>query len=160
LPPGLGAVGQSWVEMNSSGQPTADTFGTVFLHLLPYVEQGTLYNAMVNTSGPYKGLRWPPYNNLFNQPVKVYVCPSDPSVDPSGTGTDDEMTASGGVDYKVWGASSYAANVQVFCRVTETGHYDWEPNALTAPEGHPQFASSFRDGTSNTILFAEKYGRC
>jgi hypothetical protein len=41
----------------------------------------------------------------------------------------------------------------------EDGHYP-DNDALNAPEGRPRLGSTFRDGTSNTIVFAEKYARC
>jgi prepilin-type N-terminal cleavage/methylation domain-containing protein len=174
MPPGTGCVPGS---LNDPNIP--DTFGTVFMHLLPYVEQDNLYKSMVNSSGQYQGKRWPPYLHTdsagnatygFQQAVKTYLCPSDPSVDPSGQVTDNDP----GFDapYNVWGACSYAANVQVFCKVTPVavnpaqktstgGHYPTSgAGSDTAAEGRPRLGSSFPDGTSNTILFTEKYAVC
>jgi prepilin-type N-terminal cleavage/methylation domain-containing protein len=170
MPPGLGATPSSWT-LTSGGSPAADTVGTVFVHLLPYVEQDNLLKSMTLTSGPYTGKRFWPYNYQFSDPVKVFVCPSDPSVDSSGTVTLDANTESD-PKFQVWGASSYAANVQVFCPVWTGsnpphpyGHYRSESapdglGPLLAPEGRPRLPGTFQDGTSNTILFAEKYSRC
>ncbi|HEV3444126.1 MAG TPA: hypothetical protein VG099_05745, partial [Gemmataceae bacterium] len=52
-----------------------------------------------------------------------------------------------------WGASSYAGNCQVFCRVTSFG-------VLENVEGIAYLPKTFQKGTSKTILFAEKYARC
>ena len=49
--------------------------------------------------------------------------------------------------------SSYGANVQVVCRTQSNG-------VLTDPQGFARMPATFSDGTSNTILFAEKYARC
>jgi hypothetical protein len=53
----------------------------------------------------------------------------------------------------VWGAGSYAGNAQVFATVTPDGEF-------VNPQGAARLAATFSDGTSNTILFAEKYARC
>jgi hypothetical protein len=166
MPPGAGSVPGSF-----ANNPAPDTFGTIFMYLLPYVEQDNLYKNMVNIDGDAQGKRYPPYHWRdgtgdhygFQDAVKTYVCPSDPSVDNSGQVTDPDETDP---VYKTWGACSYAANVQVFCKVkpwndpTEPGHYTWDTNFFSAGEGRPRLGASFPDGTSNTILFAEKYALC
>ncbi len=163
MPPGAGCVPGTFTD-----NPPPDTFGTVFMYLLPYIEENNLYNNMLVTSGKFAGKRWPStdalsYNGGFQKAVKTYICPSDPSVDTSGVVTDlDETNA----EYKMWGACSYAANVQVFCKVkpwddpAEPGHYWYDQYFFSAGEGRPRLGSSFPDGTSNTILFGEKYAVC
>jgi hypothetical protein len=148
-------------------------FGTAFMHLLPHVEQDNLYRSMLNVPGTeiVKGtetLKWPKYNFRFKEPVKVFICPSDPSVDVSGVVTDSEMTS----EYSQWGASSYALNVQVFCKTLQApgkfgpiGHYAYEspPDGAGLFDVHDNRArlpATFPNGVSNTILFAEKYARC
>jgi prepilin-type N-terminal cleavage/methylation domain-containing protein len=64
-------------------------------------------------------------------PVKIFVCPSDNS----GIGPDG--TSAG------WNLSSYVANGQVFV----LGRY-------------PSISATFKDGTSNTVLFAEHLALC
>jgi len=54
---------------------------------------------------------------------------------------------------RAWGASSYAASGQAFGTTNPQG-------VITSFYGGVRMADSFRDGTSNTILFAEKYARC
>ncbi len=175
MPPGAGCCPGSLVD-----RPPPDTFGTAFMYLLPYVEQDNLYKNMVNTTGDPMavGRRIPPYLHQdasgdhygFQQPVKTYICPSDPSVEPSGVVTDNDQ----GFDppYNVWGACSYAVNIQVFCKVnpvavnpadqTSTGgeYPTTGLGSITAAEGRPRLGSTFADGTSNTILFTEKYAVC
>jgi prepilin-type N-terminal cleavage/methylation domain-containing protein len=110
--------------------------GTVFYHLLPYLEQGNLH-AM----GP---------DMARCCPLKVLCHPSDPSYGtgtftltdsmPSwwaATGTANPIPPWAGMD-QTWGLSSYAANWQTF---GDRG------TKLT----------DIADGTSNTILFNEKY---
>ncbi|HJZ57311.1 MAG TPA: DUF1559 domain-containing protein [Gemmataceae bacterium] len=135
LPPGVGYY------------PTAanGTFGTFFFHLLPHVEQGDLYRsawgpvtfpAPAGTTAVY----YPGNNGVYSQPVRIFLCPSDPSVGPEGTVLIDGYT---------FGASSYAPNGLV------SGVGPPSPG----PQGRTTFAA-IMDGTSNTILHAEKYARC
>jgi prepilin-type N-terminal cleavage/methylation domain-containing protein len=131
LPPGLG-----WY----AGDTGPGAYGTVLFHLLPFVEQGNLHKSSY-VAGNYFAAN----NNVFAAPVPVYRCPSDPSpVDP-GVVADRQ-----GV---LWGASTYAANAQVFTRVSPSG-------TLLAPQNYAKIPGSFPDGASTTILLAEKYARC
>jgi prepilin-type N-terminal cleavage/methylation domain-containing protein len=131
LPPGIG-----YTPLATSG-----VWGNSFFHLLPYLEQGNLHERALGsvplTTGPIT-MYFPGNNEVYSQPVATFICPSDPSVGPGGVVTVDGLS---------WGASCYAVNSQVFAR----GRGD--------PQGNTRFAD-ITDGTSNTILYAEKYARC
>jgi hypothetical protein len=140
MPPGIGTYpgnlngGQQWV-----CPKTVDTaWGGFLYHLLPYMEQGNLYNATrcQNAQGqPVTGLgiedgggpNTPAYV-WINQPVKPYLCPADPTGLDGSTG---------------WAAvGSYAYNGILF-------QADWD--------GYSRFPASVTDGTSNTIFMTETY---
>ena len=109
--------------------------------MLPYLEQDNLYRAALGTvafpapDGP-RTVYYPGNNTVYSRPVSVFLCPSDPSVGPGG-----EVTING----VAFGAASYAPNGMVIA-----------PNG---PQGKARLAD-ITDGTSNTILHAEKYARC
>jgi prepilin-type N-terminal cleavage/methylation domain-containing protein len=157
--------------------PQAGTFGGAYyaplmFHLLPFIEQGTVwkmagnldYTAVVGTLVPNRntiinvGVIWPTWDSvnigdntfLRQTRIPVYQCPSDPSL---GNCLD-------------WcpGDASYAGNFLVFGGVANasTKLIFTGPNANvnTIWDGHARIAATFTDGTSNTILFAEKYARC
>ena len=79
------------------------------------------------------------YNNAANTaymaaaavPIKGFLCPSDSTMPPNG------------VQQNGYGSSSYAANVMVY--------YPLGPQALVV---------CMRDGTSNTIIIAERLMNC
>jgi prepilin-type N-terminal cleavage/methylation domain-containing protein len=139
--------------------PTANAgWGGVFFHLLPYLEQGNLYRSSVTTGAnpmgenpgpnqPYysaaTGVRTPGF--IGATILKGYLCPSDPSV-PPGTYTDQIY----GIE---WATSSYAGNFLAFAVV------DAAFNPVNY-QGASRIPSSFVDGTSSTILFAERYAVC
>jgi prepilin-type N-terminal cleavage/methylation domain-containing protein len=136
LPPGIG-----WFPGTAPpppGQPGA--VGIVLFHLLPYLEQDNLYK-----SSDVGGLCFAGNNGVYSRPVKIFLCPSDPTVGAGGLVQDNQG--------RVWGASSYAGNAQVFAQVDAQGN-------LLNPQGAARIPTTFEDGTSNTILFAEKYARC
>jgi prepilin-type N-terminal cleavage/methylation domain-containing protein len=131
LPPGIGYTPLA----------TGGVWGHHFFHLLPYLEQGNLYQRawgpVALTTGPVT-MYFPGNNNVYSQRVATFLCPSDPSVGGDGVVTVNGISC---------GASCYASNGQVFARIG------------IGPQGKTRFAD-ITDGLSNTILYAEKYARC
>jgi prepilin-type N-terminal cleavage/methylation domain-containing protein len=106
--------------------------GTMFYYLLPYIEQGPLYESSAS-AGVYSASNPIPGGiRAYGTVIKTYLCPSDPSA-PQGnvhnSGLNQQAT------------SNYAAN----------------PLAFVPRAGIPR---SFPDGLSNTILVAERYQVC
>jgi len=96
---------------------------------------GTLQYFMlpfIEQKNIYNNITWRSWNNS-NMVVKIYLAPYDPTL------------PGGNVQNGSRGAISYAANALVF------GFSDG--GSCRIPSGIP-------DGTSNTILFAEKYAAC
>lgn len=129
FPPGLG-----WF----AKQPGA--YGTIFFHLLPYLEQGNLYQRSFYCGNYFVG-----NNKVYSEPVRVFQCPSDPSLPAKGVLQDSQALS--------WGVSSYAVNAQVVCKVRPDG-------TVAGPAFFARITSNIRDGTASTILFTEKYAQC
>lgn len=91
--------------------------GTALFFLLPYIEQGNVFNLAAGSSV-----------NVKTTQIKSFICPSDPSVatDPMRSGA----------------PSTYVIN-------------DWVTRAPSSSLG-----SGFPNGTSNTVLFAERWAYC
>jgi prepilin-type N-terminal cleavage/methylation domain-containing protein len=131
--------------------PARGAFGNYFFHLLPYVEQDNLYRSALGNvpfpppDGPTK-VYYPGNNKVYSQSVPIFLCPSDPSVGPDGS------VMINGVSF---GASCYAFNALVVAQNDIT-----TIPFKTNPQGKTRIPADIPDGTTNTILHAEKYARC
>jgi prepilin-type N-terminal cleavage/methylation domain-containing protein len=110
-----------------------------FFQLLPYLEQPALYACIrsINSQAAYDAIMQTPQGRAAV--VKVFVSPADPSNDAG------QVLVAGSplpINNGLWGTASYAYDPIVF---------------RTVPMG---IGRSFSDGTSNTLLFSEKYQNC
>jgi prepilin-type N-terminal cleavage/methylation domain-containing protein len=126
------------------GTPTQ--YGSSHFLLLPFLEQSNTFQQSNGNS-----------YNVRTTPVKVFACPEDPThknalfsnaaTSYSGNGTSFGRTTDNGTPY---GVATYAINGQV-----ATAEYQ---------DGHPVRGSTtlvkIKDGTSNTLLFAERMSFC
>ena len=117
------------------------TDGNVFYWLLPFMEQDNLFNLHPDHFS-YKYSNENDPGPVVSTPVKTFRCPSDPNY---GTG----QAWGGG-----WAFGSYGANYQVF------GNPDAGNNNSINWDGGARIPATFADGTSNTLMFAEKYSLC
>jgi prepilin-type N-terminal cleavage/methylation domain-containing protein/prepilin-type processing-associated H-X9-DG protein len=143
--PGEGSVHPTtglMVVNNLSTTPPA-TIGSILYFLLPYIEQNAIY---MQNSG------WT-QNNLFfltggtgelaNTPPSTYLCPSDYTL------VGGVYALTDGSNERV-GLCNYVANIQAL------GHW---ATSQPYPKNKPDIAR-FKDGTSNTVVFAERYKLC
>src|SRR5262245_38220435 len=88
---------------------TGGVWGQGWFHLLPHLDQENLYRRALGPvalpTGPIT-IHCPINNDVYSQPVPVFLCPSDPSVGPGGVVTVNGIFS--------WGASCYGGNSQVF----------------------------------------------
>jgi len=148
---------------NVQGDLFNGAYGNPFFTLLPYIEGGNLYNRSVRTAPFSHHSASYNYNASTNataqQVIKTYLCPSDPSV------PGDYLVTNPSVGIIApFAVGCYAFNFQVF-------GYTGAATSV-APANPPQLVDysvgargnisiqKLSDGTSMTILFAEKYSRC
>jgi prepilin-type N-terminal cleavage/methylation domain-containing protein len=142
-----------------AGTNNATMTASLLFTLLPYIEQGALYNMAQSGVGPSgsnsgygattnggNGTVWnvpTTAGYVFNTPIKPYQCPSDPTVS-------NGMSANTAGLANQWAATSYAGNFQLFGA---------SPSGSATPFAY--YASykigNIADGTSNTIGFSERY---
>jgi prepilin-type N-terminal cleavage/methylation domain-containing protein len=149
-------------------------FGNPFFYLLPFIEEDPIFNlsTVSITSNPdTTKYYYPPssngacpwFNFTYQNAIKLYTCPSDPSA--SGDGTENANpfsmycgtgTGAPSPPYVaapgVMGSMSYAVNAQAFGYVDVAGTFHFN--------GSNRWPASFADGLSQTILIAEKYTNC
>jgi prepilin-type N-terminal cleavage/methylation domain-containing protein len=114
--------------------------------LLPYIEQGNLANQA--------------NGNAFidrTAVVETFLCPTDPSI-PGGRFNAGDLQGVTGADYTArlsvggvyYGATNYAINAQVAVASVQSGHAFSGGMTLLG----------IKDGTSQTVLFAERMAVC
>jgi prepilin-type N-terminal cleavage/methylation domain-containing protein len=140
-------------------------YGNPFFMLLPFIEQDNLYKQSVRTA-PFTHLSASyNYNVSTNatarQVIKTYICPSDPSVpgdymitNPSVGIIQPFAVTSFAFNYQVFGYTGVVYNAANNEMVGGTGGYS------DGYAGNAKIPATFLDGTSNTILFTEKYAKC
>jgi prepilin-type N-terminal cleavage/methylation domain-containing protein len=149
-PPLLGFQG---LQGCSEGTPP---WGNVHFYILPFIEQDNFYkNTLSGADGntPCTGYR--PWNNRWYA-IKTYICPSDPSIPTTGIGSN--VYVGGWADAP--SLTTYAANAQVFGMPRVDGSQAGSSADAGLWGGAARMPANFQDGTSNTIMFAERYGVC
>jgi prepilin-type N-terminal cleavage/methylation domain-containing protein len=110
----------------------AGTSGTTFYYILPFVDQGAVYNASGGNS-----------MNVGASIIPVYLCPSDPSVTNAGTYGGCGVMQGDAIQRDGFASCNYAANVMVF-----------------EPRGPKNLPVAMPDGTSTTVMMAERFRNC
>jgi prepilin-type N-terminal cleavage/methylation domain-containing protein len=123
---------------HSNNSDGSNTVTQVFVSLLPYIEQDAVYRTFgtspinLQTAGTNIG---------HSAVIKTYMCPSDPLI-------------GNGLLQGNWASGSYAANFQVF------GNPNAGASLPANGNGTPRIPGTFSDGTSSTVIFAEKLAQC
>jgi type II secretory pathway pseudopilin PulG len=172
---------------NADSFPQGKTYGTIFFHILPFIEQDALYNTTVDSAlipganicllpfdpsiipgypgppGPYGDpLPSTGQTPAYQKGVKTFLCPADFTANDMAPGVISPII--NGKNWGNWGAASYAFNALVFCN---QGYYRPNPpnygftfTTGHQADGHASMQATVPDGLSNTIFIAEKLAQC
>lgn len=125
---------------------TGVTSATIFFWLLPFIEQTAIYDEGASLGGlkPVSGASDGPYRRV----VRAFICPDDPMA--ANTGYPPSPAYA---DAQLWAVCTYPASYYVFGNPRGT-------NEELRVQGKNNINTTFKDGTSNTIVFAERYSVC
>jgi len=152
LPPLLGIGSPRLQPGPAAGQPNNPPWGNVHFYILPFIEQDAFYKQTFdpNVDGNNSSQGYRPWINRWAG-MKTYICPSDPSIPGTGIHSGSQIVVGGWQDNP--SLTTYAVNAQVFGKTDANGVLtDWNFGA--------RIPATIQDGTSNTILIAERYGQC
>jgi prepilin-type N-terminal cleavage/methylation domain-containing protein len=111
--------------------------GTVFYYLLPFIEEGNFYNSTQDSQNRFLASNIVPGSSpqirAYGVSIPAYICPADVS------GKKGNARNPGTLDQ--WATATYAANPLVFV-----------PGA--------SIARTLTDGTSNIVMYVERYQIC
>jgi prepilin-type N-terminal cleavage/methylation domain-containing protein len=130
IPPVEGMAGGAGSYGNAKAQ--AGTNGTLFFYILPYIDQNPLYQQANGDS-----------MNIGATIVPVYLCPSDPGPINANSYGGCGVMQSESIQRDGFASSNYAANAMVF-----------------DPRGPKSINASMPDGSSNTVIIAERFRNC
>jgi len=153
LPPSVTRQGNF---VNWAGQPPGSGQWTTFFgSILPYIEQQNVVTALTTPGGWYN-TTWsgPTLNGVgggFGTAIKTFINPLDPTGDPSGiTGNPGGLQG----NTNAWATTGFAVNQMAlpgFYLTASNGGGPWQSGSKVTLQG------GFLDGTSNTVMLAEKY---
>jgi len=152
FPPLNGPYPQPPTPQNQKAQATnGPPWANPLFYILPFIEQSTFYNSCFdpNIDGNLSSMGYRPWLNRW-YPIPTYICPSDPTIPTSGLGSNIQLAS--WVDNP--SLTTYACNAQVFAATDAVG------NVTDRWTWRSKMPASIPDGTSNTIMFAERLGVC
>ncbi len=145
--------------------PGASRYGaSAFVLILPFLEQGNVYQQIDTTKGALSSANMPPYNMAYSTPIRTYQCPSSPSVptvDYSAELTQSFTNFGINLSYPpglIFGTTDYAPDAGLSVDIPGIS-INAAAGILCQPPDGPVRMTSITDGTTNTLLVVEDAGR-
>lgn len=146
--------------------PAAARYGpSVFVLILPYLEQDNIYRQIDTTKGALSKANMPPVNLSYSTSLPVFLCPSSPF---GATAADysDELARSFGnfnidVHYPpglIFGRTDYAPDAGMSADIVGIDIKS-DASIIAQPPARPVRITDISDGSSNTLMIIEDAGR-
>ena len=137
---------------------------SAFVLILPYVEQGNVYQQINTARGALSSSNMPPGNPAYSTPLAVFLCPSAPGL--STVNYSAELANSFNnfgivVSYPsglIFGRSDYAPDAGMEADIPGI-NITAAASILCQPPDGPVRVTDISDGTSNTVMVVEDAGR-
>ncbi len=136
----------AWGKMNG--------FGTVLYAILPYIEEGGVYDMSENNVNGWVDMGKGRVQAITSFPLMTYLCPADSTAPDEGLWPRGGVPPPGKTEIGKWAFSNYGVNYQIFGNPSAGNH------ANLNMDGNKRSFTTITDGTSQTVAFAEKYRRC
>jgi prepilin-type N-terminal cleavage/methylation domain-containing protein len=115
-----------------TGRLDSGPAGTLFFHILPFIEQNNVYTQANGNS-----------HNVGAVIIQTYLCPSDPSAVNAGVYGGCGQMQTDNIQRNGFASACYCANAMVF-----------------DPRTKKNLETSMPDGSSNVVMIAERYKNC
>jgi len=126
---------------------------TIFYWMLMYLEESAIYDQ-AKRDGQLATAAYP-VAGAASLPIRSFLCPTEPTgAFASGLAQSSWGNSDG------WAVTTYAANYLVFGSPNAGISSDSIGETQKRIEGRASFGKTFIDGTSSTIMFAERYPSC
>jgi prepilin-type N-terminal cleavage/methylation domain-containing protein/prepilin-type processing-associated H-X9-DG protein len=141
------------------------TYGpSVFVLILPYLEQDNVYRQINITKAALNAMNMPPNNPAYSTPIKTFLCPSapgNPTVDYSAELANSFNNFGITLSYPpglIFGRSDYAPDAGMQADIPGI-NINAGASIICQPPDGPVRITTISDGTSNTIMVIEDAGR-
>lgn len=160
-PSGWGGNGSVYNWNDNVATPPYTGQGSLFWHLLPFVENDPLYQSQqAEGTWGWASPGWPASptwggvaGTAQTPTIALYISPIDPTLPAQGRWAGNSSVTSTAL-------TSYAPNGFVFPTKGRASYYGYNTAFGNGAEPYFNLMSGFKDGTSSTIAFMERYSVC
>jgi prepilin-type N-terminal cleavage/methylation domain-containing protein/prepilin-type processing-associated H-X9-DG protein len=137
---------------------------SVFVLILPYLEQDNVYRQIDITKAALNPVNMPPNNPAYSTPIKTFLCPSapgNPTVDYSAELANSFNNFGITLSYPpglIFGRTDYAPDAGMQADIPGI-NINAGASIICQPPDGPVRITTISDGTSNTIMVIEDAGR-
>jgi prepilin-type N-terminal cleavage/methylation domain-containing protein/prepilin-type processing-associated H-X9-DG protein len=138
---------------------------SVFVLILPYLEQDNVYRQIDTTRAALSTANMPPANPAYSTPLPVFLCPSSPFASPTADYSEELARSFGNFDINIYyppglifGRTDYAPDAGMSADIVGIDIKS-DASIIAQPPSAPVRITDITDGSSNTLMVVEDAGR-